>query len=1464
MQKRTLTVIYFDELLEIHSDTSLAIKEKYKKLRDLLEKITKEITKNEVVNFSNLFSRLTFVVDKYKAKRTIQRFRITANKINTEGYEVTQEEYSTHFQYFAEFIGKVFNVDPPVEIQKHFPEKEFVPVIKKQASASVTELRVEIIEINENFLVCDFENNNGEEPLRVSINNLEYNNAFNNINSFWKGAQLNLVNIDIDENGIYYPKFIILEPDYLVDISAIAECFQDYGTSELNYIKSKFEEVPNSKHIRLGNFANLVVDKLFGRETNEIIEFQKVLKEDFRQYPIEYASCSDLNSVEYMQRYVNDAELHFNNIKRVVENVFTDPNINVNLETAILEPAFLNSRYGIQGRLDVLQYVSKNKGISKIVELKSGGTPFPDDGVSMKPNHATQLYLYYQLIGVINDLDFKEIATKTDGHILYSKVSENNLRSDKPYLKRVQQIFNLRNEIILNEFHLATDVLTTTEEIIESIIPENIITNQINPNFRNLLEPQIRYINHKLESCSEVEKAYFYSFTSFIAKEQYLAKLGNGQYETNNGLANLWLNDFTDKKEKFEILYDLKIKENNTTKDPIEIIFERCNADNKFVNFRKGDICVVYPRKDKEDIATKYQIFKCTIKSITSKEVVVAFKYKQNNTKYFENFDTWAIERDFMDASFASMYRNLFAFITARKQKKDLLLNNDYPKKGEDYGFNKEYLSEEQNRIINHALSANDYFLLNGPPGTGKTSIIIKELVKELYKNPNSRILLLAYTNRAVDELCEAITNALNESDNGYENDVTDGNSIDFIRIGGELSCQEKYKENLLVNVCKTATNRNQVKEVLASKRIYISTVASISAKQDLFKLLKFDMLIVDEASQILEPQIIGILPKCSRFILIGDHKQLPAIVLQDPESSLTDNKELEGIGLINRKNSLFERLFKFCEQNKLNYAFDILTYQGRMHKDIALFPNHSFYNSLLKQAFDIQNLSDNAKEQLQRQVAGLLLKTKTTNTLEDLLCKKRVIFFPSKMDSKNHFGKSNEFEANLAVKIVNQVIEIYKNNNKEFDNKKSIGIIATYRNQIAIIKQKLEEANIPDYEDITVDTVERFQGSQRDIIIVSFAVNNPYQLNGIVNLNDEGIVDRKLNVALTRAKEQLIIIGNDDILSGNLIYYKLIEFIKSQGGYVWDEIEDVLADKLHFNYFKSEETIEGKVFTPDEEFKTMFNEIIINPLKQDKRTTSYPDLVLGNSNEFNRNNIIEYGRTNFDTAFTYQTNLFAQEFSVRDKVALYCFYNMRKHYFSNLAVFDTYSDLFNIEVTQTSDRVTFIDFGCGPLTAGIAFNQFAKRSNPNFSMNYFGIDISDGMIDMAKEFSNSSLFNQSTNFHFAKSINEINTGIWEELFRLSNLVVLNFSYLFANLDVDQTIELANNINKIVKAYPLNKYMVVYQNPVQRHHNFTRFKKELIEIDKNNIRKSETVSYKNNENSWYDNSETFTYEIITN
>ena len=145
---------------------------------------------------------------------------------------------------------------------------------------------------------------------------------------------------------------------------------------------------------------------------------------------------------------------------------------------------------------------------------------------------------------------------------------------------------------------------------------------------------------------------------------------------------------------------------------------------------------------------------------------------------------------------------------------------------------------------------------------------------------PESQILLLAYTNRAVDEICSSLESLKP--------------AIDYIRIGSELSCDERYRERLVENVLAPFDKRSDVRQCLSACRVYVGTVASISSKPELFKLKHFDVAIIDEATQILEPQLLWILTAKSsggkhavdKFVLIGDHKQLPAVVLQNKESA--------------------------------------------------------------------------------------------------------------------------------------------------------------------------------------------------------------------------------------------------------------------------------------------------------------------------------------------------------------------------------------------------------------------------------------------------------------------------------------------------------------------------------------------------------------------------------------------------
>ena len=166
--------------------------------------------------------------------------------------------------------------------------------------------------------------------------------------------------------------------------------------------------------------------------------------------------------------------------------------------------------------------------------------------------------------------------------------------------------------------------------------------------------------------------------------------------------------------------------------------------------------------------------------------------------------------------------------------------------------------------------------------------------MEHFYACPSTQVLLLAYTNRAVDEICRSLSAILPQ--------------VDYIRVGSELSCDARFRKHLLENVLAECNNRREVNIRMADCRIYVGTVASIASKPELFKLKHFDVAIVDEATQILEPQLLGIL--CARFkdgrngigkfILIGDHKQLPAVVLQSNEQSEVHDEGLRRIGLYN------------------------------------------------------------------------------------------------------------------------------------------------------------------------------------------------------------------------------------------------------------------------------------------------------------------------------------------------------------------------------------------------------------------------------------------------------------------------------------------------------------------------------------------------------------------------------------
>ncbi|WP_458409986.1 DEAD/DEAH box helicase [Bacteroides congonensis] len=1103
----------------------------YKQMRDLLERICRSQMQNESLQMTDLSARISFIAAKIDLsageQNRLHTFRLTSNQILNRRLEPTRENLLRDAKTLAFLIRKLSDEDIPDVLYRLLPRADATYIVAPPARERVQRMRVCFQYADEQYLYVAPLDEVSEKPLLVRYNIPQINEEFaETCKLLWRHAQVNLLDVAIDNEGVLTPSFIVLEPDYLIDISSLAECFRDYGHHPANYYLSRLQPIENARPLLLGNIANLFLDEWIHAQDEEEIDYRACMQKAFRRYPIELAACPDLRDREKERQFFDDCKLHFEHIRETVNDTFHAAGYELDKTDAVLEPSYICEALGLQGRLDYMQ-----RDMSSFIEMKSGkADEYAIRGkVEPKENNKVQMLLYQAVLQYSMGMDHRKVKA----YLLYTRYPL--LYPSRPSWAMVRRVIDLRNRIVANEYGIQLrNSLEYTEEKLSEINATTLNERGLKGRFwETWLRPSIDSLQEKLKALSPLEKKYFYAVYNFLTKELYTSKSGDVDYEGRTGAASLWLSTLAEKCEAGEIIYDLRIKENHAADEHkahlLLVRSEECESrlESVLPNFRQGDAIILYERNSETDNVTNKMVFKGNIEHLTDNEIGIRLRSTQQNPSVLPAESLYAIEHDTMDTTFRSMYQGLYAYLSATQERRDLLLSQRPPKFDESLDTPISQAEDDFTRVALKAKAAQDYFLLVGPPGTGKTSCALKKMVETFHADKEAQILLLSYTNRAVDEICKSLASIRP--------------AVDFIRVGSELSCDENYRSHLIENELSSCNRRSEVYERIRNCRIIVGTVAAISGKPELFRLKHFNVSIIDEATQILEPQLLGIL--CARgeddrnaidkFILIGDHKQLPAVVLQNTEQSAIYDESLLSIGLANLKDSLFERLYRNCSSGNdslssiiadntssaTGRSFDMLCRQGRMHPEVALFANRAFYG-------------------------GRLIPVGLPHQLEDSGHISRVAFYPSIPERAGSSAKVNSSEARIVAGLA---ARIYESNQKHFDESRTLGVITPYRSQIALIKKEIETLGIPALNRILVDTVERFQGSERDVIIYSFCVNHPYQLKFLSNLTEEAgvLIDRKLNVALTRARKQMFITGVPGLLKRNPIYKSLLNLIE-------------------------------------------------------------------------------------------------------------------------------------------------------------------------------------------------------------------------------------------------------------------------------------------------------------------------------
>ncbi len=586
--------------------------------------------------------------------------------------------------------------------------------------------------------------------------------------------------------------------------------------------------------------------------------------------------------------------------------------------------------------------------------------------------------------------------------------------------------------------------------------------------------------------------------------------------------------------------YPLKITDqlfNKGEKLLVKLVTENNALEQQSGNFFKSGVCVkLFQKDDAEEYVTG------VVNNSDKEQVTVTL-----NTDFMQD---WMLSHGlclqimFDNASYKEMENAIKTFADTDDERinhlKMIIYGDENPQFCEDTPFVPDTrLNQSQNQALRLINNAQDIAIVHGPPGTGKTTTLVRAIIQTL--KTERQVLVCAPSNAAADLLTEKLKNLfINVVRIGQPARVTPEaleNTLDA-KIANHPNYKDiralrrkadeyrrmakKYKRNfgeeerrqraMLNKEAKQITEDADhlafyiTSDILTNAQVITCTLVGAANRE--IKDMHYNTVFIDEAAQALEPACIIPLLRANRIVFAGDHKQLPPTV-----------KSKEAI-----KGGLQKTMFEKTIEN--NSADVMLTIQYRMNEAIMQFSNQIFYDGKL---------------------------------VADNICKNQTVFdgdmplefidtagtgFVEKHNSQT-LSTYNEEEAALIIKYLTsyiQNVELQGN----FHRISGIGIISPYKAQTEIIKKYIKNSEIPDYAKLitVIDTADSFQGREKDVIIISLTRSNDKGEIGF--LNDT----RRMNVAMTRAKKKLIIFGDSATISHNKFYDNFVTFATTNNAY--------------------------------------------------------------------------------------------------------------------------------------------------------------------------------------------------------------------------------------------------------------------------------------------------------------------------